>query len=42
MKEFIIYEIIVHRVEAESEEEAMDMMDDSTVVDNYIDEIVEN
>lgn len=42
MKEFTIYEMIVHRVEAESEEEVIDMIDDSTVIDTYIDEIVED
>lgn len=42
MKEFTIYEMIMHKVTAESEEEAMDMIDDSTVVDTWIDEIVED
>lgn len=42
MKEFTIYEMIVHRVEAESEEEAIDMISDDTVVDTYIDNIIED
>ena len=42
MKEFTIYEMIVHRVMAESEEEAVDIIDDTTVVDTYIDDIVED
>lgn len=42
MKEFTIYEMIVHRVKAESEEEAVDMIDDTTVVDTYIEDIVED
>ena len=42
MKEFTIYEMIMHKVEAETEEEAMDMIDDSTVVDTWIDDIVED
>lgn len=42
MKEFTIYETIMHRVEAETEEEAMDMIDDSTVIDTWIDEIMED
>ena len=42
MKEFAIYEMIMHKVEAETEEEAMDMIDDSTVVDTWIDDIVED
>ena len=42
MKEFTIYEMIMHKVEAETEEEAMDMIDYSTVVDTWIDDIVED
>lgn len=42
MKKFTIVETLIHEIEAETEDEAINMMSDSTVCDNYIDEIIED
>ena len=39
---FTIIETLIHEIEAETEDEAIDMMSDSTVCDGYIDEIIED
>ena len=42
MKKFTIIETLIHEIEAETEDEAIDMMSDSTVYDSYINEIIED
>lgn len=42
MKKFTIVEVNIHEIEAETEDEAVDMMTDSTICDSYIDEIIED
>lgn len=42
MKKFTIVETIIHKIEAETEDEAIDMMSDETIYDSYIEEIIED
>ena len=42
MKKFTIVETLIHEIIAETEDDAIDMMSDSTVCDSYIDEIIED
>lgn len=42
MKEFIIVEKVIHKIIAETEDEAVEMISDETVYDAYIDEIIED
>ncbi len=42
MKKFTIVEVNIHEIEAETEDEAVDMMTDSTICDSYINEIIED
>lgn len=42
MKKYTIVETLIHEIEAETEDEAIDMMSDSTVCDSYIEEIIED
>ena len=41
MKTFKILETLIHIVEAENEDEAMGLINNDTVVDAFIDEIIE-
>lgn len=41
MKTFKIVETLIHTVEAENEDEAMELIGDDTVVDVFIEEIIE-
>ena len=42
MKKFTIVETLIHEIEAETVDEAVDMMTDSTICDSYINEITED
>lgn len=42
MKKFTICEMTIHEIEAETEDEAIEMMSESTICDSYIDEIIED
>ena len=42
MKKFTIFEMTIHEIEAETEDEAVEMMSDSTICDSYIDDIIED
>ena len=42
MKKFTIVETLIHEIIAETEDDAIDMMSDSTVCDSYIEEIIED
>lgn len=41
MKTFKIFETLIHIVEVENEDEAMELIGDDTVVDAFIEEIIE-
>ena len=41
MKTFNVLETLIHIVEAENEDEAMELINNDTVVDAFIDEIIE-
>lgn len=42
MKKYTIVETLIHEIIAETEDEAIDMMSDSTICDSYIEEIIED